>query len=100
MRQARYPGVRLQVLSAVESLADREHQERVWVRRELPHPDEVVPLRRLGEVFGLLVDELGDEPDEVYLADPRWEEVVNRSAEALAVMRANESTLPMDLSDS
>jgi hypothetical protein len=34
----RYPGVRVQVLSAVEALADREYQERVWIRHELPHP--------------------------------------------------------------
>jgi len=35
----RYPGMRQQVLSAIDALADPEYQQRVWIRRELPHPD-------------------------------------------------------------
>jgi hypothetical protein len=117
----RYPGVRTQVLSAVESLADREYQERVWIRHELPHPgyydeldlsvhtlfddaavlpdpasavgtvlhaQEVGPLAELGAVFGPLIDDLGDQPDAVYLADPRWDDVVRAAVKAYEVMRA------------
>ncbi|GAB3007141.1 SCO4402 family protein [Saccharothrix stipae] len=118
----RYPGVRTQVLSAVESLADREYQERVWIRGELPHPGyydeldlsvhtlfddaavlpdpasavgavlhahEVGPLHELGAVFGPLIDDLGDQPDAVYLADPRWDDVVRAAVKAYEVMRAH-----------
>lgn len=118
----KYPGVRTQVLAAVEALADREYQERVWIRHELPHPgyydeldlsvhtlfddaavlpdpasavgtvlhpDEVGPLDGLGAVFGPLIDDLGDQPDAVYLADPRWDDVVRAAAGAWEVMRAH-----------
>lgn len=118
----RYPGVRTQVLSAVEALADREYQERVWIRHELPHPgyydehdlnihilyddaavlpdpasavgtvlheDEVGPLQELEAVYGPLIDDLGDQPDAVYLADPRWDDVVRAAARAWEVMRAH-----------
>ena len=46
-----------------------------WVGIVL-HPPEVEPLRKLGEAFGAMIDDLGDVPDEVYLADPRWPTVV------------------------
>jgi hypothetical protein len=132
MNQVRFPGLRFQVLDAIESLADRKYQERVWLRHEMPrpgyyddldlqvhtlfddtavltepestvgeilHPSETVAMRRLGEVLGPLIKELGDAPDSAYLADPRWAEVVRLAAEALAVLRASEAVLPMDLSD-
>jgi len=34
----RFPGIRTQIVSAIVSLSDREYQERVWIRRELPRP--------------------------------------------------------------
>lgn len=119
----KYPGVRTQVLAAVESLSDRAYQERVWIRHELPHPgyydeldltihslfddstvlpdpttavgtvihpDEVEPLTELGAVFGPLIDDLGDQPDAVYLADPRWDDVVRSAAKAWQVMQTHE----------
>ena len=36
--KVRYPNMRLQVLSSLESLADRAYQQRVWVEGILPHP--------------------------------------------------------------
>lgn len=39
MSEIRYPEMRAEVLSALESLADREYQERVWIRHILPHPN-------------------------------------------------------------
>lgn len=33
----RYPEMRLQVLSAINALADREYQQRVWIDRIYPH---------------------------------------------------------------
>ncbi|MGV9296830.1 SCO4402 family protein [Amycolatopsis sp. NPDC003676] len=39
MSGIRFPGIRAQIVSAVVSLSDRDYQERVWIRRELPHPD-------------------------------------------------------------
>ncbi|MFD2467845.1 SCO4402 family protein [Amycolatopsis silviterrae] len=32
------PGLRALVVEAVQALSDREHQERVWIRLERPHP--------------------------------------------------------------
>lgn len=37
----RYPEARVQVLAAVEALADPEYQRRVWIRGELPKPEYV-----------------------------------------------------------
>lgn len=34
----RYPEMRAEVVEAVRALSDLEYQQRVWVRRELPHP--------------------------------------------------------------
>jgi hypothetical protein len=49
---------------------------------------EVEPLRRLGEVFGALIDDLGDVADDVYLADPRWPTVVELARAAHDAMTA------------
>lgn len=34
----RFPAMRDEVVSALRALADRDYQERVWIRRELPSP--------------------------------------------------------------
>lgn len=38
MIEVRYPDMRVQVVSSLESLADREYQQRVWIEKILPHP--------------------------------------------------------------
>ncbi|MEO7261620.1 MAG: hypothetical protein ABI047_10255 [Jatrophihabitantaceae bacterium] len=48
--------------------------------------DEVDRLRALGKVLDPLIDELGDAPDAVYLADPRWAAVRSTAVLALASM--------------
>lgn len=45
---------------------------------------EVAPLRRLADVFGPIIDELGDVGVEQYLAHPRWPAVVTAAGKALA----------------
>lgn len=50
------------------------------------HPAEVEPLRRLGEAFGALIQDLGDVPNEVYLADHRWPSVVELARAAHRAM--------------
>src|SRR5690348_5247643 len=35
----RFPAMRNEVIAALRALADRDYQERVWVRRELPSPN-------------------------------------------------------------
>jgi hypothetical protein len=53
--------------------------------------EEVTRLRKLGGVLDQLIEAHGDEPDERYLADPRWKEVVYLAGLALASMvRAGE----------
>jgi len=59
-----------------------------WVGIVL-HPAEVEPLKTLGEVFGALIDDLGDVSDEVYLADPRWSTVVELAQAAYDALRTN-----------
>lgn len=54
------------------------------------HPDEVAPLRALGQILGPLINDLGDISDAGYLAHPRWPEVVAAAKEARQVMEANE----------
>lgn len=105
---------------AVAGLSDREYQERIWLRHELPpevyydsldmavhtlfddwmilpNPKEAIGtilvdgpeidrLRHLGELFGTLVDELKDRPDEDYINDGRWPDVVDRARAALSAM--------------
>ncbi|WP_433270847.1 SCO4402 family protein [Actinosynnema sp. CS-041913] len=39
MIDVEYPEMRAEIVGAVRSLSDPEHQRRVWVRREMPHPN-------------------------------------------------------------
>lgn len=52
----------------------------------LVNEDEADQLTRLEEVLGPLVAELRDEPDDRYLSDPRWKEVVVAARSALSCM--------------
>lgn len=64
----------------------------------LPAPETAVPdllldtdvpdLRELGNALGPMIRDLGDRPDEDYLADPRWQGVVDAARNALSAMRA------------
>jgi hypothetical protein len=64
----------------------------------LPSPDSAVPdvlhdtevpaFRALDAALGPMIRELGDRPDEEYLADPRWDKVIRAASSALAAMRA------------
>lgn len=66
--------------------------------RVLPSPDGAVPdilhaaeiaaFRALDSALGPMIRELGDRPDEDYLADPRWPHVLGAAREALVVMEA------------
>lgn len=47
---------------------------------------EVQALDALNEVLEPLLDELGESPDERYINDPAWPQVVERAARALALM--------------
>lgn len=38
MSGIRFPGIRTQIVSAIVGLSDRDCQERVWIRHELPYP--------------------------------------------------------------
>lgn len=52
--------------------------------------DEARAARALAEVLGPLVDELGDVGDEVYLASPRWPDVVTAARDVLEAMRGDD----------
>lgn len=39
-----HPAARWEVMEAVAALNDREYQERIWIRRELPHENYYDPL--------------------------------------------------------
>jgi hypothetical protein len=54
----------------------------------LLHPPEVPVLQALDGFLGPLIRDLGDSPDEVYLADPRWPHVIDQAGIALAAMRS------------
>lgn len=56
-------------------------------------PQDVEPLIQLGLVLDPLIEELGDDPDDVYLADPRWDGVVRAAA---AAVTAFEQTRPAE----
>jgi hypothetical protein len=47
---------------------------------------EIERLQKLGQVLGALVDELKKSPDEEYVRDPRWSEVVDSAVHALSAM--------------
>lgn len=51
---------------------------------------EVAPLLGLDEHLASLLDDLGDEPDGAYTADPRWPAVVEASGVALRAMQRSE----------
>ncbi|MCF6387911.1 hypothetical protein L2K20_13100 [Mycobacterium sp. MBM] len=51
---------------------------------------EVALLSALEQVLGPLVDDLRDAPDQQYLSDPRWNDVVNAAGSALSAMKAND----------
>lgn len=53
----------------------------------LLYAEEVPALRALNEVLDPMITDLGDSPDDVYLADPRWTEVVDAARAALLTMR-------------
>lgn len=48
--------------------------------------DEAEALALLNEVLDPLLTELGESPDERYISDPAWPEIVERAARALALM--------------
>ncbi|MGC3953962.1 MAG: hypothetical protein QM804_06875 [Propionicimonas sp.] len=52
---------------------------------------EVAPLRALNEVFEPLIDELGGAPDEAYIKDPRWVDVMAAARVACELMRAHDA---------
>lgn len=52
------------------------------------HENEASALRMVDEALGPLIRELGDRPDEAYMADPRWANVVAAARAALNAMRA------------
>lgn len=115
----RFPEMRLQVIAALRSLSDRQHQEARWGRFEegvnyyddlsinvhilyddcmvLPEPqgavaevlyqDEVPSLRDLENALGPMIHDLGDQPDHVYINDPRWLTVVETAARTLVIMQ-------------
>jgi hypothetical protein len=72
-----------------EVLPDASRRVGVLLRNEA----EVEALRPLGRALDALIDELGDVPDEQYLADPRWPEVVGAAEVALKVL-TSESQRP------
>lgn len=51
---------------------------------------EVARLDELDQLLGPLVDDRRDAPDQQYLSDPRWSEVVAAAASALSAMKAND----------
>lgn len=48
---------------------------------------EVPALQALEHALGPLLDDLGDSSDDVYLADPRWPQVVTAARTALNTMK-------------
>ena len=122
MNMVEFPDMRHEVIAAVRSLSDAEHQRRQWGKVEagvnyyddlsltvhvlyddcqvLPtpeaavpavlYPGEVVAFRGLDSALGPLIADLGDRPDDDYLADPRWGSVVEAAGAALRLMEASE----------
>jgi hypothetical protein len=48
--------------------------------------DELAHLQRLGELFDALLNDHVDQPDSVYLQDPRWPTLVDLATKALTSM--------------
>ena len=59
--------------------------------------DEVGVLEKFNSVLEPIIDELGDEPDAVYLAHPGWNAVINAAAEAVQVMERNDGAPQTDV---
>lgn len=53
------------------------------------HEDEVGGAQALAAALDPLIEDLDDEPDAVYLADPRWKAVVQAARDLLTVLEAN-----------
>jgi hypothetical protein len=51
---------------------------------------EVEALRPLGRLLDEMIEDLGDVPDEQYLANPRWSDVVQYAGAALEVLTSDE----------
>lgn len=58
---------------------------------EILHESEVSAVRGVGAVLGPLIRELGDRPDEDYLSDQRWPDVVAAARAALAAMQTQDA---------
>lgn len=54
------------------------------------HDAEVPAFHALRDALGPMITDLGNRPDEDYLADPRWRGVIDAARNALFVMRASE----------
>ena len=61
-----------------------EPESRLW--SVLLPGDELARLAAVDRVLGRMIDELGEAPDEMYLADPRWATVMTAAGRALASM--------------
>lgn len=110
-----FPYMRAEILNALKVLCDPERQRKEWVgwgyldlyvhilyddTTVIPNPEmsvssllyesEVPAFQALDAILGPMIDDLGDAPDQVYLADPRWPAVIHAAADALAAMEANE----------
>jgi len=115
--------MREEVIAAVRSLADLDHQKTRWGVNEegvtyyddltlvvnvlyddtavLPEPSravgvviydqETTALRAVGELLSPLIEDIGNAPDNVYIADARWPAVVDSARMALATMKASDS---------
>lgn len=125
-RPIRFPDMRLQVIAAVRSLSDRQHQQARWGQVEegvnyhddltinvhtlyddcmvLPEPqlaapdvlhdEEVSAFLELERALGTMIQDLGDEPDDVYTSDPRWPAVVDAAGRALIVLQQLDEGTP------
>ncbi|MBF0686196.1 MAG: hypothetical protein IR158_00310 [Cellulomonas sp.] len=117
-QSVKFPDMRLEVIAAVRSLSDPQHQQARWGQVEegvnyyddltldvhtlyddcmvlpLPqtavpdvlHEEEVPAFLDLEGALGPMLQDLGDEPDEVFTGDPRWGAVVDAARAALVVM--------------
>lgn len=115
----KYPEMRGEVLTALRSLSDIEHQRTRWGRSYddyygdldlnihvlyddtsvLEDPDltvgsivysnEVPLLRALDEVLNPILDEVGDRPDSDYINHAKWATVLNAAAQAVQMFEEN-----------
>jgi hypothetical protein len=58
------------------------------------YPGETDTLRGLAEALEPLIEELGDAPDETYLRNHAWANVVERAQRALQVLLSNDHVPP------